>query len=87
MGDNQGFDEQFNDGLFRTSLNNSRLTRPHMWPKSVSEMRRHTFYGGQGMSSNHDIGHSAYMVRRSYAPRREWHYDHGRGAWVWVDAR
>lgn len=92
MGDDQGFDDQFNDGLFRTSLNNSRLERPRMWPKSVSEMRHHTSYGGQVMSSNHDTGHSAYMVRRPYVPRDiptrgEWHYHHGRGAWVWVDAR
>jgi hypothetical protein len=87
MGDDQGFDDQFNDGLFRTSLNNTRLERPRMWPKSVSEMRQHTSYGGQGMSSNHDTGHSTYMVRRPYVPRGEWHFHHGRNGWVWVDAR
>jgi hypothetical protein len=74
MGDDQSFDDQFNDGIFRTSLNASRLERPKMWPKSVSEMRPHTSYGEQAMHSNHETGHSAYMLRRPYAnaapPRR-----------------
>lgn len=91
MANNQGFDEQFNDGLFRTSLNNSRLERPRMWPKSVSEMRHHTEYGSQGMTGVSDTGHSSYMVRRPSepsprgAPRGEWHYHHGQQKWVWVD--
>ena len=85
MGDDQGFDDQFNDGLFRTSLNNSRLKRPHMWPKSVSEMRSHTAYGGQGMSGSHDTGHSTYIAQRPYAPlwssaRKDGRqFRHGRG--------
>ena len=89
MADNQGFDDQFNDGLFRTSLNNTRLERPRMWPKSVSEMRHHTEYGSQGMTGAPDTGHSEFMVRRPLhgaAPKRgEWHYHHGRQNWVWVD--
>lgn len=89
MDGSQGFDDQFDDGLLRTNLNNSRLERPRMWPKSVSEMRRYTSYGGQGMSGNHDTGHSTYMTRRPYNSQRvgEWQYHHGRGAWVWVDVR
>jgi hypothetical protein len=89
MADNQGFDDQFNDGLFRTSLNNSRLERPRMWPKSVSEMRNYTEYGGQGMTGAPNTGHSEFMVSRTLhgaAPKRgEWHYHHGRQNWVWVD--
>jgi hypothetical protein len=83
MSENQGFDDQFNDGLFHMSLNNSRLERPHLWPKSVSEMRRHTFYGGQGMTKDHDTNHNTYVVR--HPTKGEWQYHHGRHGWIWVD--
>ena len=86
MGDNQGFDDQFNDGVFRTALHTSKLTRPKMWPKAVSEMRKHTSYGGQGMAANHDTGHSNYMVRRPYVPRGTMQFHPGKGKWIWVDA-
>ncbi len=65
MGDDKGFDDQFNDGLFRATLNVSKLTRPDAWPKSVSEMRSYTQYSGnQGMPHNHDIGHSSFILSR-----------------------
>lgn len=80
MDDNEnGYDDQFNDGIFRASRSASRLERPNKWPKSVSEMRRHTFYGrqgmptantrshtyygGQGMSTAYDTAHIAYVAR------------------------
>jgi hypothetical protein len=63
----KGFDDNFNDGVFRASLRTTRQSRPNLWPKSVSEMRRHTFYGGQGMSNGHDTGHCDYMVQRPYS--------------------
>jgi hypothetical protein len=84
MGDDRGFDDRFDDGLFRTSLNNSRRARPRKWPKSVSEMRPYTVYGGQGMHGSHVTEHSAYSVH--HPPAGEWQYHHGRGQWVWVDA-
>lgn len=85
MSNEQGFDDQFNEGLFRTTLNNTRLERPGQWPRSVSEMRHHTSYGGEAMTNKHDAEHSAYVVRTPQAPNGEWHYHHGRHSWVWVD--
>lgn len=85
-----GYDDQFNDGLFRSTLNASRLERPRMWPKSVSEMRHHTSYGGQGMpvenmrnntsyggqgmSNAYDTAHIVYAARPGYQ-------------WIWSDRR
>lgn len=67
MGDKQGFDDRFNDGLFAASLHNSKKGRPKQWPKSVSEMRGHTSYENQGMSTgDHDTGYSNHMGRRPY---------------------
>jgi hypothetical protein len=87
MGDSQGFDDQFNDGLFRASLHTSKLTRPRMWPKSVSEMRNYTSYGSEGMANDYDTGHSSFMMRRPYAPRGAWLFNFGRGSWEWADRR
>jgi hypothetical protein len=42
-----GFDEMFNEGLFRAGLHNSTASRPTKWPKSTSEMGRHTSYTEQ----------------------------------------
>jgi hypothetical protein len=64
MGDAQGFDNMFNDGLFKTGLRTSIRQRPSKWPAAVTEMRKHTFYGGQGMSKDHDVGHSTYTTSR-----------------------
>lgn len=43
-----GFDDMFNEGLFQAGLHNSKTTRPQKWPKSTSEMGRHTSYTEQG---------------------------------------
>jgi len=85
MNDSQGYDDQF-DGHHRISLHNSRRERPDKWPKSVSEMRHHTSYGGQGMDVRHDTGHSVYMARRplAYAPRVA---RHAQNNWAWLDTR
>ena len=64
MGD-QGFDDQFNDRVFRTTFHNSKQYRPRLWPKSVSEMRPYTSYANQGMTDNDmDISHSNFIMRR-----------------------
>ena len=70
MGDSQGFDNMFNDGLCKTGLHTSIRARPLMWPASMTEMRKHTFYGGQGMSTNHDVGHSTYVTKRPYVAQQ-----------------
>ena len=75
MGDENSYDDQFNDGLFRTTLHASRRDRPGMWPKSVSEMRGHTSYGGQGMALGHDTAHSRYMERRPYIAKPQGYYN------------
>lgn len=77
--DDCGFDDQFNDGIFGASLYTSRLSRPHKWPRSVSEMRNYTTFWGQGMPGGHDTGHTVFMARRPYAPDRHTH------GWVWTD--
>jgi hypothetical protein len=81
MSEGQGYDDMFNDGLFRSSFRASHLRRPNMWPKSVSEMRVYTSYGGQGMSLGHDTGHSTFMLHRPYARA-----PHSFG-WAWADRR
>ncbi len=43
----EGFDDMFNEGLFRAGLHNSIVSRPAKWPKSTSEMGRHTSYTEQ----------------------------------------
>jgi hypothetical protein len=65
MGD-QGYDDQFDDGLFQTSLHASARCRPTQWPRSTSEMRGYTDYGFGGMPEGHDTGYSDYMSRRPY---------------------
>lgn len=39
-----GFDDMFNEGLFKAGFHNSKTSRPDKWPKSTSEMGRHTSY-------------------------------------------
>lgn len=81
MGDEQGYDDQFNDGLFQATVRNGKRDRPGMWPKSVSEMRQHTQYTGQGPAPDREDAHSNFMTRRrpaqesfeygrAYDPRR-----------------
>ena len=67
MGD-QGFDDQFNDGLFTTGFHASVRRCPRQWPKSVSEMRQHTSYEGQGMDDTSESAYSDYQSKRT-APR------------------
>ena len=70
MSSQKSYDDQFNDGLFRTTLNVSKLTRPGKWPKSVSEMRGNTTYDGQGMAGDrHDADHGRYAMAK--APRNQ----------------
>jgi hypothetical protein len=63
MGDEQGYDDQFDDGVFRSTLHASARQRPCMWPRSVSEMRNHTTYWWQGMPAGHDTGYSDHVTR------------------------
>lgn len=66
MGDESGYDDQFNDGLFGLTLHASKRARPDMWPKSVSEMRGNTSYGEQKMTGDQsETWHSDYMARRA----------------------
>jgi len=47
-----GFDDLFDGPSFKASVRLSQPSRrPQMWPKSASEMRRHTSYGGQGIAA------------------------------------
>ncbi len=62
----QGFDEQFNDGLFMTSRHITRRSRPAKWPKSVSEMRAGTTFEAQGLSSQHEENRNSYIGKRPY---------------------
>jgi hypothetical protein len=79
MCEEQGYDDQFNDGLLRSSLATARRTRPAHWPVSTSEMRGRTRYACQGMAQDHDVLYSLYMTRRppsaenqGRASRRAW---------------
>ena len=78
-----GFDDQFNDGVFRSSFLNNRNARPDMFPLSVSEMRRHTNFDKQGVdcvdcksetagmnSGNTDSEMSQRAVRRNAAQEK-----------------
>lgn len=48
----KGFDDLFDDSSFRTAVLLTQPSgRPRMWPKSTSQMRKHTIFGGQGQSS------------------------------------
>ena len=90
MGD-QGFDEMVNDGIFDASRRFGVQAAPDLWPKSVSEMRRHTNHTEQGMSRNSawETGHSQRLARgfseqpRFYQPF--WHdISHPRNQGTWV---
>lgn len=61
----QSYDDQFDDGLFGTSLHASIRARPNQWPKSVSEMQRLTSYADQGMHLGHDTDHGRYQMPRT----------------------
>lgn len=63
MSSGRGYDDQFNDGLFRATLNKDKVVTPYKWPKSVSAMRGHTDYTSQGMSNpNSDVRHVDYRI-------------------------
>jgi hypothetical protein len=49
-----GYDDQFNDGVMRASLSTSTRARPDMWPKSASEMSRHTSVSDSLQPDDHD---------------------------------
>jgi hypothetical protein len=72
MGD-QGFDDQFNEGIFQASLHNTSRLRPHMWPKSTSEMRRYTSYDWQGLPGDHETAFCDYKMHRPHE------------GWRWID--
>ena len=80
------YDDAFNDGLFATSLNNSSLTRPKLWPSSVSEMRGHTSFATAPQLNHLDTGHSSFMMQRAGSAEHvgAWHYIPARQSWVWV---
>ncbi len=63
----------FDDGLFRVSHHNTARARPHMWPKSVSEMRHHTSYSNQGMkpASPQNDRETAYSDRVAQCSRAQ----------------
>jgi hypothetical protein len=64
----RGYDEQFGDRVFHTSIHNSARRRPGKWPKSVSEMRRYTSYDLHGGDSDPDreTAYSDFQTRRPY---------------------
>jgi len=68
MGDEQGYDDQFNDGLFRKAVHISQRERPAMWPTNVTGMRRHTSHEqGGGAAFGRDTAHSNYRCRGQVA--------------------
>lgn len=67
----KGFDDQFNDGLLRSSMSLSRVVRPGKWPKSVSAMRQHTSYGSQGMREGYEGDHIRYRIQGQTWPIEE----------------
>lgn len=102
MGDDAetGFDDQFDGGMFRTTIHSSRRERPGMWPKSVSEMRANTSYADNGLmihmpdTAASDQARTRAPTRkpaRAQAPTREpmpalrQYYDSARNRWVWID--
>lgn len=66
--ESDGYDDAFNDGLFRGAVSAGSRGTPHNWPRSVSELRGRTHYLGQGMSAD-DVsdGHYAHGAARPYA--------------------
>lgn len=80
MSSDQGYDDQFDGGLFRVGLHASARAQPRMWPKSVSEMRRHTSYGGQGLAPGYETSHSDFMRRRPYHALARL----PAGGWAWI---
>ena len=91
-------EDHIDNKIYRHSLHNTKIARPQHWPKSVSEMRRHTSYLGQELNSGkHDTDHSKYVMRRPYnppaaqpsrvapqGPAEELHFNHSLGKWVRV---
>ena len=80
------YDDAFNDSLFATTLNNSTLTRPKMWPSSVSEMRGHTSYATAPQLHHLDTGHSSFMMGRAASANNvgAWHFVPKLQTWVFV---
>lgn len=67
MGDQGGFDDQFDNGMFRSNLRNGVNRRPQAWPKSVSGMRGMSLYEGQNMPLGGEAAHSEFIGRRPLA--------------------
>jgi hypothetical protein len=64
MGDDMGQDDQFNEGIFRSTIHNSKRSAPDQWPATTTMMRKHTEYGNQGMAAHRDDAHSKFMTSR-----------------------
>jgi hypothetical protein len=64
----QGYDDHFNQGMFRNSLHNSVQARPKKWPRSVSEMGSYTDYLITPASINGETQYSKFMSHRSGNP-------------------
>lgn len=70
--DAEGFDDLFNPGLFRTGLAAGTRARPRAWPRSVSEMRGHVSFAGQGLGPDAtDHAFSQYAGARPYERRAQ----------------
>lgn len=74
------YDDMFNDRLFGRGVHCTVKTRPGAWPKSVSEMRGYSYFGGQGVPEVNSEAFCDYMHRR---PRGHWQRRPS-GAWEWV---
>ncbi len=97
MGSTDGYDEQFNDGVFRVSM---RPVNRGNSPASITSMRKHTSYG-EGVPYQSESAHSDFTVRRphwfnrGYNPyvyrsgyggfRGNYYRDNRTGAMCWLD--
>lgn len=93
--ENNGYDDLFDDQLFRATLRSSARDSPRAGgPLSTSEMRAHTHYEALGLSADAvNAGIGDFGARRPYAPapapRTPPNGPHifqaGAGAWTWSD--
>jgi hypothetical protein len=71
---------EFNDRVFNTTCRISKLNRPYMWPRSVSEMGGYTQYNTY-LNDHNDVGHCDYMLSKPF--NSNWSYSPSRTSWEW----
>lgn len=71
MTENKGYDDTFNNALYRTTFLTSRQQRPNMWPISITKQRGMTSYENHGLTPDH-LDAPAHQYSSGFVSQGDW---------------